>query len=101
MNRAWLHDMNARHARGELTPPAAGSTPTLLGRAWFRTMNARHACHARRDLARFAASPAPTPRLSSPSHPLPPLDRALMAFIVACVLGVTVLAVIMALGWLP
>lgn len=54
MNRAWLHDMQARHARGDLTPPV---------------------------------SPVPTT-----------LDRALMAFIVACVLGVTVLAAIMALA---
>lgn len=54
MNRAWLDRMNPRHARGDLTRPAASSTPLL--------------------------------------------DRTLMAFIVACVLGVTVLAIVMALG---
>jgi hypothetical protein len=67
MNRRWLAAMNARHARGDLMPPAL---------------------------------PAPSAVTLGDHRPTPLLDRVLMVFVCVAVLGVTVLAIVMACGCL-
>ncbi len=71
-----------------------------MNRTWLSRMNARH---ARGDLVRPAADPAPSPADPLPANlgPMPLPDRMLFLFAAACLLAAAAGSAALALGWLP